>query len=273
MNQRFLSQKPEPIFKLIFCGDEKCAPSHEYGGLRTHILIHVVVSGKGTFYWGKKSWNLSPGDAFIIFPDEKHLYKADSEDPWHYFWIGLDKSLLPFLQHKRISQEKPILFTENAADLYRLYRILFAGINENRTILEMEQYAIAYRILANLLMHHENRTPISGAQVKTDHPQSMIEFINSNFQTSISVEDVISYVKLERTYASKLFKEKTGYGIAGYIRNKRLEKSKEYLVESFSVKQAAYSVGFQGYENYLKAFKRAYGETPGNFQSRMSLSL
>ncbi len=268
MNHRFISQIPAPTFKLIFCGDEKCAPTHEYGGMRTHLLIHVVVSGKGTFYWEKKSWKLCSGDAFIIFPDEKHLYKADSEDPWHYFWIGLDNSLLPFLQQKGISQEKPILFTENTADLYNLYRILFTGVNVNRTILEMEQYAIVYRIMANLLMHHENRTPIPGAQLKTDHPQSMLEFIDSNFQTSISVEDVVSYVKLERTYASRLFKKKTGYGIAGYMRNKRLEKSKEYLKSGLSVKKTAFSVGFQVYENYLKAFKRTYGMTPREFLSR-----
>ncbi|NQT57629.1 MAG: AraC family transcriptional regulator [Bacteroidetes bacterium] len=271
INQRFISQKSTPTIELLFCGDEKCSPAHEFGGLRTHILVHVVVSGKGKFYWERKSWELTSGDAFVIFPDEKHLYRADTDDPWHYFWIAMNRSLIPYLLQNGVSQEKPILSTENAAELYRFYRSLYTGTENGRVIQELDRYAIVYRIMANLLKHHVSRIPLPGSLIKTDHTQTMLSFINSYYQTSISVENVAAYVHLERTYASRLFKNKTGWGIAGYIRNKRLEKSKEHLMKGISAKQAAYSVGFQVYENYLKAFKRRYGETPGEFRSRLYL--
>jgi AraC-like DNA-binding protein len=271
VNQRYNLYKTAPNARLLFCGDEACAPSHEFGGSRPYFMVHVVLSGKGKFFWERKSWDLSVGDAFAIFPDERHHYRANENDPWHYFWIAFDKSIVPFLMQKGISQAQPILFTENIEELEKLYRILITKIENGKPIQELDEYAVAYRIMANLLSPHTKisaaPSPTPSSPVKFDHAQSMIFFIDSYYQTSLSVLDVADYVHLERTYASRLFKEKTGLGIAGYIRNRRLEKSKEFLTEGYSIKQAAYSSGFQIYENYLKNFKKRFGETPSEFRS------
>jgi len=272
INHRYNLYKKAPSAKLLFCGDETCSPSHEFGGSRPYFMVHVVLSGKGKFFWERKSWELAAGDAFVIFPDERHYYQADKEDPWHYFWIAFDKSMVPYILDQGVSKAQPILFTENTAELEKLYRILFTKIEKGRPIQELDEYAVAYRIMANLLRPHTKRTaaqsPTPSSPVKFDHAQSMIFFIDSYYQNSLSVLDVAEYVHLERTYASRLFKEKTGWGIAGYIRNRRLEKSKEFLAEGYSIKQAAYSSGFQIYENYLKNFKKRFGETPSEFRAR-----
>jgi len=268
--QQFYSHIEAPPVKLLFSGEEKCSPLHEFGGKRPYLMIHTVKRGRGVFYWGRRSWSLGAGDAFVIFPEEKHLYRADGDDPWHYFWMALDGDLVPYLNDRWISQDKPVLRTDRIDEIYRLHQSL-AGERRGESVgWEMEQYAGVYRILAELLSHHINRRAIPSSDVRPDHVKTMRIFIDTYFQAPISVKDVASNVHLERTYASRLFKEGMGSGIAVYIRTLRLEKSREFLEEGFTVKQAAYSAGFQIYENFLKLFKKNYGVTPGAYRRSCS---
>ena len=270
IKHQFYSHAELPPVQLLFSGEEECAPSHEFGGKRPYLMIHTIVKGRGTFYWGRKSWSLGEGDAFLIFPEQIHLYRADGSDPWHYFWLALDRSLVPYLAERGISQDQPVLKSPRPRDTYALYQSLMPRREEKVPGWEMAVYASVYRILGDLLSHPERRRPQSSADISPDHVKSMKLFMDNYFQTPISVKDVTSYVSLERSYASRLFKEGTGRGIAGYIRTLRLEQSREYLQEGFTVKQAAYSAGFQIYENFLKLFKRQYGLTPGAYRKKTS---
>ena len=31
---------------------------------------------------------IGAGQAFVIFPDQVTVYQADSNEPWHYGWVG-----------------------------------------------------------------------------------------------------------------------------------------------------------------------------------------
>lgn len=264
--QQFYFHAELPPVKLLFSGEEECSPSHEFGGKRPYLMIHAIKKGKGTFYWERKSWSLEGGDAFVIFPEEKHLYRADGDYPWHYFWLAFDASLVPYLLDLGISQDRPVLRTGRMEEIYSLYSSLIPARGDKTAGREMAQYAGIYRILAELLSHHVNPRAFPSPDVRPDYVKTMKVFIDNYYQTPISVKDVVSHVHLERSYASRLFKEGQDSGIAGYIRKIRLEKSREFLMEGFSVKQAAYSAGFQIYENFLKLFKKTYGVTPGTYR-------
>ncbi len=266
MKQQFYSNSKVPQVNLLFCGEEHCSPSHEFGGHRPYLILHIVRKGRGSFSWRSKSWFLGEGDAFLIFPEEVHLYQADAVDPWHYFWLALDRSIVPYLEDQGFSQESPILRSSDPDKIYCLYKSMIPGREEREAGWDLKQYAAVYGILADLLSHRENRGAVLSPSVRPDHVKAMTTFMGEYFHTPIAVQDVADYVHLERTYASRIFKTETGYGIAGYIRILRLEKSREYLLKGFSVKQAAYSSGFQVYENFLKLFKKTYGLSPGVFQ-------
>jgi AraC-like DNA-binding protein len=255
-----------PQMQLLFYGDERCVPSHEYGGYRPYLLFHIVYRGKGRFQTDRRSWPLESGDCFVIFPDQHHLYKADSKEPWHYFWLGLDRSFVPYLERIGINNERPILKTERVDVLFHLYEEMIMGRELSSASSEMEDYALAFRIMADLLKSHNEQFPTSRETIRAPHVVMMRNYIENYFQTPINTGDVADYVHLERSYASRLFKEGTGNGIAQHIRARRLKEARKFLEEGFSVKQAAYSAGFQVYENFLKLFKKSYGITPGMYK-------
>ena len=59
--QSFKQNYTNNIELSIFnCGIERCAPSKTWGpGIRDHYLIHLVLSGKGEFEVGGRTWQVS----------------------------------------------------------------------------------------------------------------------------------------------------------------------------------------------------------------------
>jgi AraC-like DNA-binding protein len=82
---------------------------------------------------------------------------------------------------------------------------------------------------------------------------------------------------LKKTYTSYhrlnfLFKSIHGMTISEYIRNKRIEKSKEMIADNAkSISQIAYEIGYSSISNYILAFKKVYRITPGKYKKQMGM--
>lgn len=90
--QSFKQNYTNNIELSIFnCGLERCAPGQTWGpGIRDHYLIHLVVSGKGVFEVGGRTYEVVPGDLFFARPSQLIRYTADEAQPWEYSWVGFN---------------------------------------------------------------------------------------------------------------------------------------------------------------------------------------
>ena len=73
---------------LIHTGKEHCSPGHICSIPRNKFIIHFVLDGAGFYSAGGQTWSLTPGQMFIIYPNEPITYAADDNQPWTYAWIG-----------------------------------------------------------------------------------------------------------------------------------------------------------------------------------------
>ena len=72
-------------------GYQKCAPGYTWGpALRDHYLLHYIESGEGWYTGGGKTYHLTKGDLFAVFPSQVVCYVADHLDPWEYYWVGFN---------------------------------------------------------------------------------------------------------------------------------------------------------------------------------------
>ena len=54
---------------LCFCGYEACQPFHSYGpAVRPNYVIHYIISGKGIFTIGNRTYRLTAGQGFFLIP-------------------------------------------------------------------------------------------------------------------------------------------------------------------------------------------------------------
>ncbi|HHV60974.1 MAG TPA: helix-turn-helix domain-containing protein [Clostridiaceae bacterium] len=94
-----------------------------------------------------------------------------------------------------------------------------------------------------------------------------IEYINKNYMSKITLEDVASYVHLSPPYFSKLFKDETRKNFNVYLNNVRIEMGKKLLLdESIPLVDVSILIGFEDQSYFSRVFKKITGVTPGKFR-------
>ncbi|AOZ94032.1 helix-turn-helix domain-containing protein [Paenibacillus crassostreae] len=241
--------------------------SHQWGpGVRDVYAVHYIVSGKGYLKTCHTTFSLKTGESFIIFPHTEVYYYPDPQDPWEYYWIefnGAEASRLVSMIN--IAPDHPVV-EASPQDFKPLFHIIkAAGIEP----FERERSDAGLHLLLSYYMEYY---PSEQAFLKKDYVLSAREYIESNFwKSSLSVLDVVGFVKIERSYLFRLFKEENGISISGYLTVFRIQRACELLANSqLSIKSLAYSVGYQDPLYFSKIFKKVTSYTPSQYRKAYS---
>lgn len=239
-----ISDKGFPGINPVQFGFENCEKAHSFGpAVRTHWLLHYVVSGYGKYKIQGKNHEISPGDIFVIPPYEETYYEANDKNPWSYIWIGFTADCsLP----KRLS---PVVHCPEA-------EAIFENMKSCSEYLGKSEFLCA-RLwdLFALLSGKESK--------KGDYVQAALEYIHSEYMHKITVGKIATVLNLERTYFSALFKRKTGVSPKRYITEYRLKIAATLIAEKgISVAVAGNSVGYSDEFAFSKIFKKIFGVSP-----------
>lgn len=91
-------------------------------------------------------------------------------------------------------------------------------------------------------------------------------FIDNNFEKALNL-DLLSRIRFtSKFHLLRLFKRYYGQTPKQYLKDKRIEKSKEYLKKGMTVTETCYSVGFESPSSFSTLFKSKVGLTPRAFQ-------
>ena len=91
-------------------------------------------------------------------------------------------------------------------------------------------------------------------------------FIDNNFEKELNL-DVLSHILLtSKFHLLRLFKRYYGQTPRQYLMDKRIEKSKEYLINGMTVTETCYAVGFESLGSFSTLFKTKTGKSPTEFQ-------
>ncbi len=89
-------------------------------------------------------------------------------------------------------------------------------------------------------------------------------YIQKNYSTDISLELLSSKMFISPSYLSYLFKKVEGQSYSNYLKNIRLNRAKELLINNDSLKvfEVCYMVGYKEYKYFSQQFKKAFGMNP-----------
>ncbi|MDR3588865.1 MAG: helix-turn-helix domain-containing protein [Negativicutes bacterium] len=114
----------------------------------------------------------------------------------------------------------------------------------------------------------ESITPMFEAETMTEIKKA-IQYINSHYKEDITLNHVASYVHLNPSYFSALFKRIVGANFIDYILGLRIEESKDLLINtSKTINEIAVAVGFTNQTYFGRMFKRRTGRTPGFYRQK-----
>lgn len=255
----------------------------EDGVDHTHDFMELtyVLSGKGKYIIEGEEYIVSGGDLLIGNPGLHHQFLVmDEKEAPVEVYIGV--SDLHFVDMPRdsivLENNQPILHckSELKQELNQLCQLMAA---EYQTRKSGRYYMLrAYLMQMLLLIVREIRDEkeaeqdgyIFESKNKSYIVKKIISYLNENYASHISLDEIARNMYLSPVYISKLFKEETGESPINYLIQIRLDKAKDILLTDNygSIKSVASAVGYEDVYYFSKLFKKYYGMAPAYYRKQ-----
>jgi len=104
---------------------------------------------------------------------------------------------------------------------------------------------------------------------QTESFKRVIQFIDKNLSSNLTLESVAHSTFLSPNYISQLLKQKTGLAFVGWLTMKRMEKAQELLLMTDSrISEIAKEVGYTDEGYFTRRFKQKFNSSPSEFRTR-----
>lgn len=102
-----------------------------------------------------------------------------------------------------------------------------------------------------------------------DDVNKMLNYIDRNIKSGITLEDAAEHINMSSCYFSKFFKKETNEKFITYVTNSRIELAKELLrYTTLPILNIAYELSYNETNYFSKAFKKKVGLTPSEYREK-----
>lgn len=249
-------------------------PYHRHDAYEIYFFLHGDVE----LGIEQSSYKLKTGDLAIVNPDELHrcIVKEGSnydriimniKEPLFEKLSSPDTNLLRcFENHPHGCSNLIHLNSIQQSEYIALSNKLIA-INHSRQKYGSDLLSFAYIteliILINTLF--TSNEPRNTDNLMPELIQNMMQYINDNLTSTISLDILSKQFNFNGIYLSSLFKQYTGLSLRTYILDQKIELAKKNLRLGCNVTEACRLAGFNDYSNFIRSFTKVTGISPGHY--------
>ncbi len=257
---------------LETCGIQNCFPGHWFGpGKRDLFLIHFICGGKGIFESGGKTYHLSKGDFFVIFPDTEVHYEADHTEPWDYMWVGfVGVKAESYLNYAGIDRDHVIGQYSNTSFLFSCIQQMLLA-RSTTPYNELKRTAALLTILSSIIEEYHITNPQDDYSASThqEYLDRALKYIDKNLSMPIKISDIANYVGINRSYLTNIFKHSLGVSPQEYLIQYRLDYACMLLEDSDTkISNIAKAVGYADSLTFSKIFRKMKGMSPSAYRKK-----
>ena len=127
-----------------------------------------------------------------------------------------------------------------------------------------------FYLFADLLAQSVARPqPAATSKMSDYYIKEAINYMEQNFQNTISIEDIAAVCGINRSYFGKIFRNSTGRSPQEFLMNYRMVKATELLkLTSLSIADVGSAVGYENQLHFSRAFKNIYGVSPREWRKQ-----
>ena len=222
--------------------------------VRNVYLLHIVTKGVCRFC----DFDAPAGSAFLISKNKLHSFSVEPE--YEHYWFGFDG--------------------DGVATLFRQY-----GIQPNsHQLFQVRNFDFLLSILKNAMMHAENQVCAALSAFSAvipllvcgenpeEHPADLTmvakNFMEKNYQSHITMEDVAKHVCVSEKYLCHRFKNAFQVTPQNYLLSLRIKKAERLLkTTDLKINEISASVGYRSQLTFSCAFKNKTGYSPSLYRT------
>lgn len=241
----------------------------ENGRVLEEYQIIYITKGEGIFESEHQSrTKVEPGTLIYLFPNEWHRYKPNPKTGWDEYWIGYKG---PFANHlykqNKISIEKPLIHVGFQDDLFQLFVKIIEITKTEKPGYQPVVGAITLQILG-LVASINKEKAFDHLQIDSIIQQAKILLMEKHNPPLFTTE-VADRLNVGYSWFRKIFKEYTGLAPGQFQMQHRINLAKNMLVDkNKSIKEIAYSLGFDSNFYFAKIFKDKTGFSPSKYRKK-----
>ncbi len=268
------------------------------GVLHKHEFIEIVyvLSGKATHIIDGKKYEVKKGDISVINRLEKHSFYADENCEEKF--VAYDLMFTPDFLNNDILSGKDFSMLSNSFLFYSLFpdengyirrlnlikncnfefknvfdKIYHEYKSRNTGYLNLIRVYTAELIIKLFRKIESSENNLLTSSQK-DIVDSVIDYIKTNYNISIRMEDISSKLFFNKNYIGKLFKQQTGMPVSDFIREIRVNEACRILSETNEIiSSVASACGYNDMKSFYTAFKKSTGVTPKEYRDKSKKSL
>ncbi|GAB6386333.1 AraC family transcriptional regulator [Enterococcus cecorum] len=249
-------------------------PSHWHRGIELSYTYSGTID---EFVINKEVFSTQPKTILVINSREIHSIKTTANGsalsiifPYNYV-----KNLYPNIDSFELQLNKPELFTDIQHNQYQQIQVLcqefFTLANEKKEYYQFDLYILVLQILKKLVQYF--RVPKQALSQQSifilNRLQKITDYLEENYQQSISLDELAMYMHLSKEYLSRFFKQHMQLTIGEYLRNIRIQSAYTAIVNSSeTLTNIAFANGFSGLRSMNRALESRYAMTASDIRAK-----
>ncbi len=162
-------------------------------------------------------------------------------------------------------------FSTKYENIHQITGEIFQGMAEQKPGYELTVFGLFYRFFGQVFAEHlylDNIPRTRKGYRRIIQLKNVLDYIDSNYTSSISLEQLAAVSSMSPKYFCRFFREMTHRTPMDYLNHQRVEHAcYELSTTDHSVTDVAYNCGFNDLSYFIKTFRRYKGITPGQYQT------
>jgi AraC-like DNA-binding protein len=238
--------------------------------------ISYIISGKGWYSTDSKKYNLEAGDIYVGLPGQVHEGKADTLDPFRYFYMGFmfnnsdsDGNSFTHIERMLKNLSCPVI-----KDKFDIQTHFLNVLKEMKNVTQYSHMMVQTYIAQIIIIMYRNFFSewdfsyriVKEKESTKDVVYNAINYIDRNLMNIKELGQIAQELRYSYSYLSHIFSEETGLTLRDYYAQKRLVKTIELLKSGeYNITQIAEMLNYQSIYSFSKAFKKSVGISPTEY--------
>lgn len=273
---RFSQTLNQSFHELFAVGHQRVMQAEEYkwDGMKRGdgplLLFQYTLSGKGRFWFGGESHDMTAGRAFLAEIPSEHLYELpDESEEWEFVFILFRPQNLSVEWHGLVERMGRVVeLPPESAPVVLLQTMIHLARKDHIQDGFKGSYLV-YQFMMELYRYNE--VAKKNRLLWDDKVQQAVAYMEDQFMTIQSLDEIAAAVGLSKYYFSRLFLKTTGSTPIEYLSKIRIRTSITLLSETDrTIDDIAQAVGYANGSYFIKVFRQWVGDSPGEFRRSKS---
>jgi AraC-like DNA-binding protein len=228
--------------------------------------IVYVTRGEGIFGVEGRTYRVIPGSLLLVIPGIKHWYRPVFETGWHEYWAGFKGGFYSKLVEEGILSPEHVFFDGGIHnDIVAIFERILYEVRTQQPLYQLKACSGILSLIAEMLTHERRSEQPNYYQKIVEKAKYLMEI---NIFKAINVPGISEQIGVSPTKLNEIFKIYTSMTPYQYYIHIKIHKAEDLLEQdNVTVKEVAFSLGFEDQYYFSRLFKNKTGIAPSEWKT------